>query len=49
MAWYIVQECLRILIDSNPEKENNDFYSSLALPNDIRQIFERIKEGKVDR
>jgi hypothetical protein len=49
MAWYIIQGCLRSMIEKDLRPEEKDFYTSSKLPSDILAIFERIVAGKVDR
>ncbi|MNY28928.1 hypothetical protein D3C86_1629370 [compost metagenome] len=48
MAWYIVEECLRIMIEKNLNPKGDNFYTE-HLPQDILKIFERIVEGKVNK
>ncbi|ESU19040.1 hypothetical protein FCR2A7T_24540 [Flavobacterium cauense R2A-7] len=48
MAWYIIEECIRIMIDKNLEPEGDDFYQN-NLPTDVLKIYERIVGGKVDK
>jgi GTPase SAR1 family protein len=47
MAWYIVTECIKVLISSKKQPSTDNWYN-LNLPKDIRKIYERIVEGKVD-
>lgn len=49
MAWYIVEECLRIMIDKNINPEGDAFYTDQALPSDLQKIYTRIIGGKVDK
>jgi hypothetical protein len=49
MAWYVVQECLRLMIDSDLNPTGEDFYTKQKLPGDVAKIYTRIVEGKVDR
>jgi internalin A len=46
-AWYIVQACLRLMIEKNLDPTSDDFYEWQPLPKDIIEIYQRIK-GKVD-
>lgn len=48
MAWYIIQECIRLMIDNELDPVGDDFYS-VKLPSDVLQIYERIVAKKVDR
>ena len=48
MAWYIIAECLRLMIDNNLNPTDDSFYSNQALPSDVLKIYDRIMEGKVD-
>ncbi len=48
MAWYIIQECLRLMIENDLNPNGEDFYRSQPLPKDVIKIFERIAEGRVD-
>ncbi|SFE40088.1 C-terminal of Roc, COR, domain [Chitinophaga sp. CF118] len=48
MAWYIVQECLRFIIDNKDSNRGDALYNNPGLPKDVLQIFERIMEHKVD-
>ena len=48
MAWYIIEECIRIMIQNNLNPTGDDFYSSQNLPPDVLKIYTRIVEGKVD-
>jgi hypothetical protein len=49
MAWYIIQECLRIMIDKNLDPKGYDFYEKNILPPDVLSIYKRIVDGKVDK
>ncbi|TAE86412.1 MAG: TIR domain-containing protein [Bacteroidetes bacterium] len=55
MAWYIIEESLRLMIDHNdvPYKvdENGEivYTENAKFPKDVLRIFERIIEGKVDK
>ncbi|WP_196888680.1 leucine-rich repeat domain-containing protein [Aureivirga sp. CE67] len=50
IAWYIISECLRIVIEQdNISMENeNHIYTNNKLPKDILSIYERLIEGKLD-
>ncbi len=48
MAWYIVQECIRLVIEENIDPKGDDFYSSQKLPSDVLKIYKRIVEDKID-
>jgi hypothetical protein len=48
MAWYIIQECLRLMIDKDINPTDDTFYTSQELPSDVLKIYTRIMEGKVD-
>ncbi|MRX68592.1 TIR domain-containing protein [Flavobacterium resistens] len=48
MAWYIVEECLRIMIEKDLNPKGDDFYRE-HLPADVLKIYQRIVEGKVDK
>ncbi len=48
MAWYIVQECLRLMIEKDLQPVGEDFYTSQALPKDVLKLLERIVAGQVD-
>lgn len=47
MAWYIVTECIKVLINSKKQPSTDNWYN-VNLPKDVRKIYERIVEGKVD-
>ena len=54
MAWYIVQECLRLMIENDLNPTGDYFYTNsplphttLPLPKDVLQLMVRIAEGKV--
>jgi internalin A len=55
MAWYIIEQSLRLIIDNNEmpytvdEEGNYKVNPTKKLPKDVLRIFERIVEGKVDR
>jgi internalin A len=48
MAWYIIQECLRLMIDNDLNPIGENFYNNQKLPTDVLKIYNRIVEGKVD-
>jgi internalin A len=48
MAWYIIEECLRLMIDNDLNPSGVDFYAKQKLPTDVLKIYTRIVEGKVD-
>lgn len=48
MAWYIIQECLRLMIEKDLNPTSEDFYNTQPLPKDVLQILVRIAEGRVD-
>ncbi|NII28753.1 TIR domain-containing protein [Pseudoflavitalea sp. X16] len=48
MAWYIIQECLRMMIEKDLHPTGEDFYTSQALPKDVLKLLERIVAGKAD-
>jgi internalin A len=48
MAWYIVSECIRIMINSNEQPSGDDWFNKKELPKSVKKIYERIVEGKVD-
>lgn len=54
-AWYIIGECIRIAIEKNIASEDligkeywNDYWSSVEVANDVKDLFIRLKEGKLD-
>ncbi|WP_202703722.1 TIR domain-containing protein, partial [Flavobacterium sp. UGB4466] len=47
MAWYIVTECIKILIKSTKQPNGDNWYGG-KLPKDVRKIYERIVQNKVD-
>jgi len=48
MAWYIIEECLRLMIDNDLNPTGENFYNNQKLPTDVLKIYNRIVEGKVD-
>lgn len=47
MAWYIVTECIKVLINSKKQPSTDNWYN-VNLPKEVRKIYERIVDGKVD-
>lgn len=47
MAWYIVTECIKVLINSKKQPSTDNWYN-VNLPKDVKKIYERVVEGKVD-
>jgi GTPase SAR1 family protein/Leucine-rich repeat (LRR) protein len=48
MAWYVIEECLRLMIENDLNATGENFYNSQKLPPDVLKIYNRIVEGKVD-
>ena len=48
MAWYIIEECLRLMIDNDLNPTGENFYNNQNLPTDVLKIYNRIIDGKVD-
>jgi len=48
MAWYIIEECLRLMIDNDLDPTGENFYNAQKLPTDLLKIYNRIVEGKID-
>jgi adenylate kinase family enzyme len=48
-AWYIVEECLRLIIDENIDVNGKELYENKRLPQDILKIYEGIISGKEDK
>ena len=48
MAWYIIQECLRLMIEKDLQPTGEGFYTTQALPKDVQKLLERIVAGKAD-
>lgn len=48
MAWYIIEACLRLMIENDLTPTGEDFYNKQKLPSDILKIYNRIVEDKVD-
>ncbi|SCY75933.1 Ras of Complex, Roc, domain of DAPkinase [Flavobacterium anhuiense] len=48
MAWYIIEACLRLMIENDLNPAGEDFYNKQKLPSDILKIYNRIVEDKVD-
>lgn len=49
MAWYLVEECLRLLIEHDLEMTSANIFKHEHLPSDVKEIYSRIVEGKVDK
>jgi hypothetical protein len=49
MAWYIIEECLRLMIDNDLEPVGESFYAKQKLPLDILKIYNRIVEDRFDK
>ncbi|HEX9980161.1 MAG TPA: leucine-rich repeat domain-containing protein [Flavobacterium sp.] len=49
MAWYIVVECIKFLIDNFTQPNDDDWFNKQQLPKDIKKIYERIVKGLVDK
>ncbi len=49
MAWYIIEECLRLIIDQDIKDTDQSLYTNAGLPMDIRKIYERMTDGSVDK
>lgn len=48
-AWYIIAECLRIMIEKNLDPTGDNFFSDLrVLPKNIVRIYEKIVAGEED-
>jgi len=48
MAWFIVIECIRIMIEKQEQPTGDDWYNNDSLPKSIRNIYQRIVAGLVD-
>ena len=48
MAWYIIKECIRLIIDLDQQPEGDELYNNAKLPKDVLNIYKRIVAGKVD-
>ena len=48
MAWYIIEENLRLMIESDLDPKGDDFYSQQKLPSDVLKLLTRIIDGKVE-
>ena len=48
MAWYIIAECLRLMIDNDLNPTGENFYKLQKLPADVLKLYNRIVEDKVD-
>jgi len=51
MAWYIIEECLRLIIEKDFQPQDESTFSSTNsdLPEDVKRIFVRIVEEKVNK
>jgi len=49
MAWYIVVECIRFMIESNEQPVNDEWFWEKELPKSLKNIFERIVNKTVDK
>ncbi|WP_286927327.1 leucine-rich repeat domain-containing protein [Flavobacterium sp. UBA4197] len=50
MAWYIVIECLKLIIEKEEQPEGEDWFNDVRkLPNNVLKIYERIVNGLVDK
>lgn len=49
MAWYIIEECLRLIIEDDFDNTGETLYENKGLPQDILKIYQRIIDGKVDK
>jgi small GTP-binding protein len=48
MAWYVIEESLRLMIEEETNFQGEGFYSNQKLPKDVLSLFERIANKKVD-
>jgi hypothetical protein len=48
MAWYIIEECLRIIIEKDSDNKGEELYTNERLPKDVRNIYQRIIKGEVN-
>lgn len=48
MAWYVVQECIRLIIDEGLQPSGEDLYKNPKLPKTVLKLLERIADGKVN-
>jgi hypothetical protein len=48
MAWYIITECVKILLKATKQPHGDNWFGN-KLPKDVRKIYERIVENKVDK
>ena len=44
-AWYIVEECLRLIIEEDIDNRGDGIYKNESLPQDIKKIYEEIIVG----
>ncbi|MBA3673339.1 MAG: leucine-rich repeat domain-containing protein [Chitinophagaceae bacterium] len=49
MAWYIIEECLRLMIDEDLNPMGETFYSAQHLPADVLKIYKGITDNRVDK
>ncbi|MNR30824.1 hypothetical protein D3C85_1482960 [compost metagenome] len=47
MAWYVVTEALRVMIEEDSVDSGEDFYTSERLPKDVREIYRRISRKEI--
>ncbi|KAA5534924.1 TIR domain-containing protein [Taibaiella lutea] len=47
MAWYIVAEALRVMIDDDKIPPGAEFYTSERLPKDVQEIYRRISRKEI--
>lgn len=48
MAWYIIEECLRLMIEKDLFEGGENVYINTALPKDIQNIMKRIVSGEAN-
>lgn len=48
MAWFVVIECLRLLIEKIFNPTEDDFYAQNTLPKQLSQIYRRIISNDVN-
>ncbi|SDF26795.1 leucine-rich repeat domain-containing protein [Cellulophaga baltica] len=49
MAWYVIVECIRIMITSDEQPTGDDWFEQKELPKNIKNIYERIVNKSVDK
>jgi len=49
MAWYMVQEFLRIMIEKDLDPEGDNYFVNQELPTEVKRLLERVAEGLVDK